>query len=685
MPISPNPSLKPVPKRFKDDENSPAVAGNYHRALSPSENLEDSGLGDSDLGDNPLCSPEALGQLGQLDPLVEVPVTVPSAESVLDSQQFALHYLDGVSLPPFGEQSLFYPELSLNDPFLLSPVDVGRTDSQSIVRTQDQQVTLAGTLSRLASPSPGPADPVRSNMHLAQFLRISQDDWVWLSDRISLFASVLPADYKLPSRHALSRYLHGFINGFHPHFPILHPQTLSLRHMAPELTLALAAAGSQYCLEQHQGLRILQAARSIALEQLRRRDSGMGSGHVQTACEEQYDMLQTMQSLFFMMAMSTWGGQNGTLVYQALSTQSMLATLVRRHGLDETSATPATWEEWAQVESARRTKLIVFCFFNLHSITFNVPSPLMMADIKLRLPCTELEWKAPDPDVWADVHRRSESPPFFQACMRELQYDNDIMPVCSSLGSHILIHALLQRIFWIRQSIQLDCLSYDITTEQSSSLRRALKKWQRQWEQNPESSLSPLDKHGPIAFNSTALFHLAYTRLVVDIGSARSILGRDHHQVAASLTALPDLPRGPALTLAARHAIAALCPPVQMGVYSVGRAPSWSVMHAVCSLEYAFTLNQFLQATAAPRPEYPLDAGEQAVLVAITETLREVESSMPEGDPALIDFAPHLLGAKAVRSWAMILEGMRTWNAVQLITKTLFAYADSLEPLGIGK
>lgn len=122
-----------------------------------------------------------------------------------------------------------------------------------------------------------------------------------------------------------------------------------------------------------------------------------------------------------------------------------------------------------------------------------------------------------------------------------------------------------------------------------------------------------------------------------------------------------------------------------MGVHFVGRAPSWSVMHAVCSLEYAYILNQFIQATTAQNLECPLESDEQALLQTIKETLREVESSTPSGDPGVIETAPQLLGAKAVRAWAMILQGMRTWNAVNVITQVLFEYAGLLQSNIVGE
>lgn len=176
------------------------------------------------------------------------------------------------------------------------------------------------------------------------------------------------------------------------------------------------------------------------------------------------------------MAMATWGGEHRSLVRHAIATQSVLAMLVRQHGLSESPVVPMTWQEWARAESARRTKLIIFCFFDLHTITFNLPSPLMVADIKLRLPCSEMEWKAPDSDSWFAVNEWSNHPPFFNDCITALIQDMDSMPACSSVGGHVLIHALLQRIISIQHSMQLQGMENQMVPGMSVSLRRALRK-----------------------------------------------------------------------------------------------------------------------------------------------------------------------------------------------------------------
>ncbi|KAL3462307.1 hypothetical protein BJX64DRAFT_259273 [Aspergillus heterothallicus] len=658
-----------------------------------------------------VSAPSMPTQLNEQPRISSFPNEVQNASAALpflgieeSSQSFSLNYLDNVYLPPYYNQPASYPDLNIEAFMSLVDDRQFHFDQEGTTGQPTGDLPPGGTQMSVPKPT------VERNKYIAHFARVSPEDWQWLFAQVSKFSHVLPADYELPSRHAISRYMFGFLTGFYPHFPIIHPPTLSFQKMAPELILALAAVGSNYCLELHQGMKIFPIAKSIAMERIRCREIHMQtlSPHANSAQEfnrspatlsnqnqtlrDDVEMgdgildyqghdedLETMQALFFLMAMATWGGERRSLVRQAIATQSTLAMLVRQHGHSEPSTVPLIWEDWARAESARRTKLVIFCFFNLHTIAFNIPSPMLIADIQLRIPCAECEWEAPDAARWKAVNKRSPTPPLFQGCFTQLFQEIASAPMYSSLGGYVLVSALLQRIISIQQSIRLEGVQNEMPPALYVSLRRALQKWQSGWEQNPESSYSPLDNHGPIAFNSRALYHLAYVRLAMDIGPARSILNPDATQIARRLFDAPRLQCSSRLLLAAKHAAAALCSPVQMGVHFVGRAPSWSVMHAVCSLDYAYALSQFLQNATLPNPEFPLEEEDRALLATIKETLCEVETSMPSGNTKLIETHPRLLGAKAVRAWAMILDGMRTWNAVCLVTKVLFIYADLLE------
>lgn len=498
-----------------------------------------------------LCPPPVLPQtqpVGQLPPYTNgegddatAALIEPSfLNAANDSRLFPFSYLDNVSLPPIFDQPVLYPGVSFNDSFVSPVFSSDLTQGDHFGAGGEPTGGISDEILHNQAPFLSAPEPERPHVNTTPFLRVSQDDWLWLSAQIYNFRAVLPADFTIPSRHAISRYMHGFMTGFHPHFPIIHHQTLHFKKMAPELILALAAAGSQYCLESHQGLNLLPAAKAIAMEQLRQREVEKDeTNHISPSSwtliqspkslpganqsnddgsrlngggfepRNHHDNLETIQALFFLMAMATWGGEHRSLVRQALGTQSVLAMLVRQHGLSENphAPPPTSWEGWARTESARRTKLIISAFFNLHTLAFNVPCPLLITDIQLRTPCAEMEWRSTDAISWRRIHQDSNEAPLFQDCFNALLSNTGVLPVFSSLGSHVLIHALLQRIITIQQAVKLVDPESQMVSEVTSSMKQALKKWHLAWEQNPESSYSPLDKYGPIAFNSRVSQH----------------------------------------------------------------------------------------------------------------------------------------------------------------------------------
>lgn len=481
-----------------------------------------------------ICAPSVLASqeeppgLPYTNDIVHPPTSLPFLGIEESSQSFGLNYLDNVYLPPCYNQPAFYPDLNIES--FISPVDVGDFHFDHPNTTEIPPTDFSRGVTHSLAPKP---IIERSNLYVASFARVSQEDWQWLSVQVSNFADVLPADYELPSRHAISRYMFGFLTGFHPHFPVIHPPTLLFQKMAPELILALAAVGSNYCLELHQGVKIFSIAKSIAMERIRCREisiqsnsplynptqaSNQSPNAICNPSQSSFDGvniddgvfshqihhgdLETIQSLFFLMAMATWGGEQRSLVREAISTQSVLAMLVRQHGLSEPTEMPLTWHKWARAESARRTKLVIFCFFNLHTIAFNIPSPMLVTDFQLKIPCAEFEWEASNASRWKAANEKSSKAPLFQDCLTGLFSQTVSAPMYSSLGGHVLISALLQRIISIQQSIRLQGMESELFPELSKSLRRALQKWQSGWEQSPESSYSPLDNFGPIAFNS---------------------------------------------------------------------------------------------------------------------------------------------------------------------------------------
>lgn len=133
--------------------------------------------------------------------------------------------------------------------------------------------------SRFPSLAPDPRDPSESGNRThdestrAQPMRVSAADHTVIKNRLDEFSSVLPNDFVFPSRHTLTRFLEGYISGFHEHLPILHLPTLIAAELAPELLLAILAVGAQYRFESHRSNALWYAAKAVALEQIRRRHS----------------------------------------------------------------------------------------------------------------------------------------------------------------------------------------------------------------------------------------------------------------------------------------------------------------------------------------------------------------------------------------------------------------------------
>lgn len=415
--------------------------------------------------------------------------------------------------------------------------------------------------------------------------------------------------------------------------------------------------------------------------------------------------MQTAQALFLLMAMATWAKHQGIL-RQALAIQSILATLVREDGLKMAPMInhDMTWEDWSRYESIKRTKFIVFCFFNLHCIVYNIPSLILSSELDLPLPCDANEFRAPTAARWREARKKNRRPEAnFQSAFSSL-FDRPSRVILesylsiSSLGNYVLIHALIQRIFFVRQiachptpsqpsaSTQQNEQTSD-QDEETSSLEQALRNWQLGWKQNPESSLDPWNPNGPIAFNSTALLRLAYIRLNnIFIGPAHHALAsRDPIQIADSFreNSPAKIRRTRKLVRAVLHSAHALSIPVKIGIRLVARTQSftWSIQHSICSLECAFLLCKWLEALALPNPETEVSDDEKRICWLVKTMLDETEYGVKCDDEKALQ-SPTLLrqlSAGVLRVWAQIFKGAQTWAIVDIIGSALNTYADMLE------
>ncbi|KKK12987.1 C2H2 transcription factor [Aspergillus rambellii] len=501
------------------------------------------------------------------------------------------------------------------------------------------------------------------------------------------YANVVP-EQSIPSRHALSRCLTGYITGYHDHYPFLHIPTLNIESLPLHLFLAMAALGAQYCRERDTSMNLFRLAKAVTLEHTRR-DLQWGENsdlYPKTSSRDQpsqsQDILETVQSLVILISVSSWFEHNPPH-YEALYLRSFMETLLRKGGLNELPAQDGSWESWIRNESAKRTKLIVFCFYGIHTIVFDIPSMILPEELALDLPCTEKEWMAPNASQWLEQRQQSRANPKLQDALASLftrtPGATEQLEGFTSLGGYVLIHAIIQNIWLIQKACRLPVSgSNSLSPAQITSLEQALENWCQCWERNQESSIDPFNPNGPLSFTSTALLRLAYIRLNADFSSARRLQTWDPDQIARSLRENLSVQRSDRLTRAALHCAHALSTPIKLGINYVARTlvVSWSNQYALCSLECAVLLAKWLEVATVANPQPKLTEQETKLLEFVIEMVMEAQ----QGVSRAWLLANHTrLSASITRLWARLFTADYIYELVNLIGRSLNRYADILD------
>lgn len=592
-------------------------------------------------------------------------------------------FLDSVPLPSHPFSPAFQP-LPLFPPLTYSPV----TDyDQSSERGQLSETTSTPSSSvlprhgaHLPSLQPEGYQTTPKARQPTGFVPVTAQCQEKALESLAEYASVVP-DPSLPSRHALSRCLTGYLMGFHDHYPIVHKPTLDVDSMSLPLFLAMAALGARYSREPDTSMRLYQIAKPVTLERFRRVFLSGTMPSVNVANDQ--DTLELLQALLMLISVSSWFINNPPY-HESLSIRSHMATLLRKDGINLLPEYDGTWTSWIRRECVKRTKLIVCCFFNIHTIVFDIPPVILTEELSLDLPCTEKEWQAPRADLWQAARTQSPGEPNLQDALSALFTPNSGMERFSSLGGYVLIHALLQDI-WVMTKAGRLALSRGYrhgssiaSTPELVSIEQALERWCQCWERNQESSIDPLSPHGPVSFTSAALVRLAYIRLNADCGSARQLQTWDPVQIATSLKDNLRVQRGDRLTRAALHCAHALSTPVKLGIGFVAHSQValWSNQHALCSLECAVLLAKWLEAVTVQNPNPGLTAQETRLRDFVLEMVMEVQHGVSR---EWLLATNTRLSAAVTRLWARLFTADYIWEMVSLIGRSLNSYADLLE------
>ena len=493
-------------------------------------------------------------------------------------------------------------------------------------------------------------------------------------EKLKAYPSIIAPDFKLPSRHTLTCFATGYVTIFNEHYPLLHLPTLKLETLSLELFLSVAALGAQYYWERTKGLELFHVARAITYERLR----GPAPSS-QEANLEDYEALQAAQALILLIAVSTWSEAGKG---EAFSLRSLLEDVMHADCFNLNSPEQEdSWPHWKHYEEVKRMKLIAYCFFNLHTITFDVPPMMLYRDLDVELACSECLWRADTSDKWRQqLITERQSLRFagaFQALFEtSTEHINDF-ETRSPLSGHTLLQAIIQHIWLLQQAENLPVKHTLASTEAATSVEFALKRWRATWETKDESSGVPRSD-GPMPFTSRALLRLAYIRINIDSGSSRAIGTWDPQRIAKSLCHHRPVQRNDKMTRAALHCAQGLGIPIKLGINFVAHTQVfyWSNQYALCSLECALLLTKWLETVAVPDPVPALTVRERNLLDFVVQLVNHTEYEAPRAQ-LLQD--NKTLSVIILRLWAKLFRPDSVWEIVDLIGKSLRAYADFLE------
>lgn len=555
--------------------------------------------------------------------------------------------------------------------------------------------------------SPGGTDPV-TDTETALPWNISALAYDRISAGIRTYDRILPTGFLIPSRHTISRYISGYFRGFHEHFPLIHPPTLKMDNVSPELLLAMVAMGAFCRVEKRKGYKLYLAAKAIIMHHLelrtrlsltglargssnhpRNKVSGSHAtnidGHEGTRTTTSPLGLQTLQSLVILIAMAMWADMPA--VQDALSMGSQLAMLTREAGLGQPDEIVGrcAWSDWISREECRRTLFVSYTLLNLCSISFDVPPLILNQEIRLSLPHCNTEWVNTSAAEWQHTREKyGHTERQFQATLTDMMAGIDVHheEPLSALGNYALINALIQSIYFERQSTTSHTIRLDIVKKFES----ALQTWQRSWEATAETSLDPESPRGPLGFNSAALLRLAYLRLNANLGPCRNLLSQDPQLIALLFTnnSPPLFTRSLHVDRAVLQCIHALSIPIRVGVAFAAciQSVNGSIQHPLCTLECAILLSRWLSIVSDVVQVSGLESlreDERKLLGMIASLIRETDWADTLESKETDSYCIRRMAATVVRLWAETFQGVHIFEIVRVIGETLSIVAETLE------
>ncbi|KAF5018936.1 hypothetical protein F66182_9078 [Fusarium sp. NRRL 66182] len=473
----------------------------------------------------------------------------------------------------------------------------------------------------------------------------------------SMISTIQPHNnLQLPSCLQLERFITACFDSFFNLLPCVHLPTWRAEDAEPCLLLALTSFGAKYSKRHDVALVLHRLARAATLHQV-------------SVVEVGADGYPTwlMQALFFVACFGTWSGQL-KLSQEALASQTLLADMfrsgqVRKH-FEERGHLSFDWAEWVAMETAIRTRWVIYQYFSLMTRTFHQPPSVYNAEIDLPMPCVDSEWTAPTSQEWLACHAHSPKRPLFLTTLDSLLgLSTDVVPFISPFGAHITLHALMQQLWYMRQDRWSPCSSTHTT-----HLRQALDKWEAMAQLEHESSISPCKPKAMLSYNSHSLLRLARVALHGDLGNVH-VTYSSHSIESISKAMMTGLSVGRLEpdTKAALLAAQSLRVPLKVGVAL--NTGCGTLQYQLFTLDSGLYLSRWLH-NLLTKPEMSWSQEEKEVVVLATSTIREVELPPEKKQKPL--------SSQIAYACCEILSDINTWGVSAMLLAALEKYADHL-------
>ncbi|KAK5059839.1 hypothetical protein LTR84_009722 [Exophiala bonariae] len=321
----------------------------------------------------------------------------------------------------------------------------------------------------------------------------------------------------LPSRNVLSRNLESFFRCSQEQLPFIHQTSFSIVHRSVGLTLAVVTLGSLFRFEHSQAMELYKIAKAVLREWTNREHLELSAellSESEDLLHDSPDELERIQTYILLTNFASWIGPSS--LPEAILMGHQLSILVMQSRTCDSDEMPDNidWVAWVTTEERRRTIFAAYALLNLHRIAYGNPSKLCNQDIGVCVPGTAAAWKAKSHTQWLAAPRPVEC--LFQDLLSALLEGTTLSQATylSAFANYVLIHGILQQ-------MDMECSSSTkmLSPNKMEIFERALRAWQSSWELTSESTLDPLSSKGPLALNATALFRIAYMRLLPDFHS----------------------------------------------------------------------------------------------------------------------------------------------------------------------